>query len=111
MAQCFVSGKETVVFQYVRFCEEGENGRVAFCRFDALDRAHQELPEDWAEPITLKWNPGRDSDKLGLEEHRRLADEPRMRALPGMVRASVPRDRLRAKLAQFAEARERLLNP
>lgn len=110
MAKCFISDKETVSFQYVSFTEAGDNPRRVFCRFDQLSRAHQELP-DFAEPITVRWNPGRESDRLGLDEHRRLASNPKMRALPGMVRASVKREELRAKLSQFIEARARLLNP
>lgn len=115
MAQCFVNPKkETVIFQYVRFTEaprEDQESRVLFCRFDALAEAHQKLPEDFAEPITVRWNPGPKSDSLGLDEHRRLADEPGLRALPNMVRASVSRSVLRQKLSQFMEARNRLLNP
>ena len=111
MAKCMVCEKDTVVFQYVRFTEAGEDPRVLFCRFDQLLHAKDHLPEDFKEPFTLRWNPGPTSDKLGLDEHRRLASDPRMRALPNMVRVTIKRSDMRTKLSQFVEARGRLLNP
>ena len=114
MAKCMISNKDCVTFQYVRFTEAPEGDkprRSVYVRFDQLQRAHEALPDDYREPYTLRWNPGKHSDDLGLEEHRRLADNPKMRGLPDMVRAIVPRARVREKLAQFIKARERLLNP
>lgn len=108
MAQCAVSGKDTFVHSYVTISESGEKPRKVFVRFDSLHKAHEVVGEDWREPFVVKWNPQRD---LSLEDYRRLADNPRMRALPGLVRASVKREQLRAKLVQLSKARDQLLNP
>lgn len=113
MAKCFVSDKDTFAFQYVSLEEAPEIGqeqRVLHCRFDHLGKAEQSLPPDFREPILVRWNPGPKGDRLGLQEHARLANLPKLRALPGMVRVKVRRDQLRAKLSQLIEARSRLLN-
>ena len=114
MSNCMICERETVIFQYVMITEapaDGHESRKLFCRFDQLMRVHEAIPQDFREPYTLRWNPGPKSDDLGLDEHRRLADQPRMRGLPDMVRAKVKRSQIRAKLSQFLQARERLLNP
>lgn len=111
MAQCAVSGKQTVIFQYVRFTEAGKDPRVVFVRFDSLHRVNEvEAMNDFTEPVTMRWNPGPNA-QISLDDHRALASDPTLRAIPPMVRATVSRQDMRSKLTQFLRAREQLLNP
>jgi hypothetical protein len=127
MAKCMVSGKPITTFQYVALTEgpppsglrertmrllglKSGVQRTYMCRFDHLTEAAGALPADFRDPILVKWNPGPQSHRLGLEGHAKLADAPRLRALPSLVRVVVRRGQLGAKLRQILEARSRILN-